>query len=103
MDFRCRGRYVGIRSLSLPSCATGGTPMSRLSCFSIAVLLSAATLLPAQTIEPVDVEGQPLAANVTRILQALELLGSPLAADTVTTLQKAIEARDARKLQQLLD
>ncbi len=30
------------------------------------------------TLETIDVEGQPLAANVTRLLQALDFLGSPL-------------------------
>jgi hypothetical protein len=51
----------------------------------------------------VEVEGQPLAANANRLLQALEFLGAPLAADTTKALQAAIMAKDARKIQELLD
>lgn len=53
--------------------------------------------------DPVDVEGQPLGANVTRVLQALETLGSPLPKDKTEALEKAIKDRDAKKIQQLLD
>ena len=46
-------------------------------------LAAAAACWPAlaQDLKPVEVEGQPLAANATRLLQALDFLGSPLAAD----------------------
>ncbi len=47
----------------------------------------------------VEVEGQPLAANVQRVVQALEFLGTPLAVD----VSAAVAARDGRKLQELLD
>ncbi len=47
--------------------------------------------------ELVEVEGQPLAANAERVLQALEILGHPAAVD----LKSA--GRDARKIQQALD
>jgi hypothetical protein len=72
------------------------------------LLAAAALLLPAaaaraQKLEPVQVEGQPLAANVTRLLQALDLLGAPLAEDQAEALPAAAKARDARKLQELLD
>jgi len=50
-----------------------------------------------------DVEGQPLAANVQRLIQAMELVGAPIAKDTVTALDLAIKAKDVRKLQELLD
>lgn len=53
--------------------------------------------------EPVAVEGQPLAANAGRLLQALEFLGAPLPAETAAAVRKAGDARDARRLQQLLD
>ncbi len=52
---------------------------------------------------PVEVEGQPLGANVHRLMQALEFLGAPLPAETRTELDKAAVARDAAKLQELLD
>jgi hypothetical protein len=54
-------------------------------------------------IDPVDVEGQPLAANAGRLIQAFDFLGSPLPEDVRAKLQEAIEARDARKIQELLD
>src|SRR2546428_5192844 len=58
-------------------------------------MLAAFLLLFAQ--EPVDVEGQPLAANAERLVQALELLGHPLAADVKSA------GHDARKIQEALD
>ena len=51
----------------------------------------------------VEVEGQPLAANVQRLMQALEFLGAPLPAETRAGLDAAAVARDAAKLQELLD
>ena len=50
-----------------------------------------------------DVEGQPLAANADRLLKALEFLGTPLPANTTKELQAAINARDPRKVQAVLD
>jgi hypothetical protein len=63
----------------------------------------AASHVRAQKLEPVDVEGQPLAANAERLLQAFDFLGAPLPKEATTALQTAIKARDARKLQELLD
>jgi hypothetical protein len=57
----------------------------------------------APNLEPVDVEGQPLAANVGRLLQALDFLGTPLPKEKTAALEKAIKARDAQSIQQLLD
>src|SRR5437870_5183147 len=57
----------------------------------------------AQTVEVVDVDGQPLAANVQRLLQALDSLGAPLPADKTAALEEAAKARDAKKIQALLD
>jgi hypothetical protein len=54
-------------------------------------------------LEIVDVEGQPLAANVERLLKALDFLGHPLPSATVQALQRAIRDRDARRIQELLD
>src|SRR5829696_405871 len=50
-----------------------------------------------------DVDGQPLGQNADRVAKALEFLGTPLPADTVTALTAAVEARDAKKIQELLD
>src|SRR5205085_9390494 len=49
------------------------------------------------------VEGQPLAANALRLLQALDYLGASLPAESQTALRVAADARDAQKLQQVLD
>jgi hypothetical protein len=68
-----------------------------------AALLVSASAARAQKLEPVEVEGQPLAANVTRLLQALDLVGAPLPREETEALQAAARARDARKLQELLD
>jgi hypothetical protein len=57
----------------------------------------------AQRLAPVTVEGQPLAANIQRVVDALEYLGAPLPADVRADLAKAGRARDAAKLQELLD
>ncbi len=54
-------------------------------------------------LEIVDVEGQPLAANVTRLITALDFLGSPLPPDTVAKLRAAARRRDAGELQRILD
>jgi hypothetical protein len=61
--------------------------------------LVAAVMLLAQ--EPVEVEGQPLAANVERLAEALEVLGTPLPAGLRDALKAA--GRDGRKIQQALD
>src|SRR4051794_15673823 len=58
---------------------------------------------PAQTLPTVDVEGQPLANNVKRLLQALDVLGAPLPAEKARALQAALDTQDAGKIQQLLD
>jgi hypothetical protein len=57
----------------------------------------------ADELPPVEVEGQPLAANVKRLLDALDFLGTPLPETTPKALQPALAARDAGKVQQLLD
>lgn len=70
-----------------------------------ALVFSLALCLPlqAQKLDIIDVEGQPLAANATRLVQALEFLGHPLPADVAKPLDEAIKARDVKKIQQILD
>jgi hypothetical protein len=75
-----------------------------------AVLLSDALVLsvPGATArargqEPGTAEGQPLAANVERVVRAMESLGAPLPAETVAELAKAGGERDVRRLQDHLD
>jgi len=50
-----------------------------------------------------QVAGQPLAANVDRIAQALEALGAPLSRDVRGALGRAGQSRDATAIQRLLD
>jgi hypothetical protein len=61
------------------------------------------TRAQGQKLNPIEVEGQPLAANVSRLLDAYDFLGAPLPAETVTALRDAVKARDAGKIQELLD
>jgi hypothetical protein len=65
--------------------------------------LAACQTAAADTPSVVPVEGQPLAANVLRLLEALHNLGSPVAPDVHASLRKAAESRDGSQLQQLLD
>ena len=50
-----------------------------------------------------DVEGQPLAANAERLVKALDFLGTPLPEEAGKQLAKAIEDKDAKKVQEVLD
>lgn len=49
------------------------------------------------------VEGQPLAANLMRLAQALEYLGAPLPAAKLSALKAASAKPDAAELQKLID
>ncbi|MDO8539088.1 MAG: CehA/McbA family metallohydrolase [Opitutaceae bacterium] len=51
----------------------------------------------------VAVDGQPLAANVQRVAEAFDYLGAAFPAELRAELSKAGQARDAQRLQQLLD
>ena len=51
----------------------------------------------------IAVDGQPLAANIARIVEALDLLGMPLPRELQQSLADAGRTRDAARLQQLLD
>jgi EF hand len=57
----------------------------------------------AHVLPLVRVEAQPLAANIQRVVEALDSLGAPLPADLRAGLTRAGQARDATKLQELLD
>lgn len=49
------------------------------------------------------VEGQPLAANVERVVEALESLGNPLSPELRTQLTQAVRDREAAVIQNVLD
>src|SRR5438874_1995246 len=79
---------------------------SRRMLLMAAVVIAAMPLVPfrrAAADDPVAVEGQPLAENAKRLLQALDVLGAPLAQEDMAKLQDAIKAQDAIKIQKLLD
>jgi hypothetical protein len=50
-----------------------------------------------------DVDGQPLGQNADRVAKALEFLGTPLPESVAKDLNDAVAARDAKKIQQILD
>src|SRR5262249_50708042 len=51
----------------------------------------------------ISVEGQPLAANVRRVVQAFDLLGLPFAEGLAARIEAAARERDPAQLQKLLD
>lgn len=57
----------------------------------------------SSNVRAAEVEGQPLGANVNRVLEALEFLGSPLPAEQSAALHQAAKDRDPAALQKLLD
>ena len=75
--------------------------------YAVAISASIATLVTTghgadlETIVPVA--GQPLAANVTRLIEALDFLGAALPADLKKSLAQAAADSDGDRLQRLLD
>lgn len=61
------------------------------------------TQLPGQEIPVGTAEGQPLAANASRLLDALDYLGAPLNGDRTESLRAAIRSESTRKIQAILD
>ncbi len=61
------------------------------------------TAPPAVELPVIAVEAQPLAANVSRVTDALAYLGTPLPDDVRAILRRAGQARDAKTLQATLD
>ena len=66
-----------------------------------ALLLQTGRAASAEAVVPVA--GQPLAANATRLIEALEFLGTPLPAPMTRSLAEAARSADSAILQQLLD
>lgn len=68
------------------------------------VFLAAISFAAAAELPPViEVEGQPLAANAQRLVQALDYLGAPLPGGVREKMQTAIAARDGAGVQKALD
>ncbi len=88
------------RSASLPPETTAvARPLLSLVLFALAPALFAADKPPVID----DVDGQPLAANAERLAKALDFLGTPLPADVAKALTAAVDAKDAKKVQEILD
>jgi hypothetical protein len=90
----------------MPNDTSAGTLMRLLMVAAAIVssrILATPAIAAADDLQPVSVDGQPLAANVNRVLQALDTLGTPLPKETVASLTAAAKARDAAQLQRLLD
>lgn len=68
-----------------------------------AAAVSGPPAIAAHDAPPRDVDGQPLAANCARLIDALEYLGAPLPAELATPLREANRAEDAGRIQELLD
>jgi hypothetical protein len=79
---------IALASREVPARAESGAP---------------APALPAPALSIVQVEGQPLAANIRRVIEALDHAGAPLAAELKAGLGRAGQARDAAALQRLID
>ena len=73
------------------------------ACLLWAAGLAAAPLARARAGAPVHVDGQPLGANVLRVMEALEYLGRPLPSGLQADLRGAAARRDAGAIQRLLD
>src|SRR5262245_14138151 len=70
---------------------------------ALVAALCCGRIASGRDLTPVTVEGQPLAANVKRLLQALDYLGVPLPAEQSQALKAACADHDAAKIQRLLD
>lgn len=70
---------------------------------ALAGVWTATALAIAADVPVAEVEGQPLGANVRRVMDALDFLGAPLPESDQPARQQAIAARDALALQRLLD
>ncbi len=74
--------------------------------FALAAPLALCATLAARSAEPLEVvpvAGQPLAANVTRLVQALDFLGTPLPQTSAAALEPVVAAQDAAGIQRVLD
>ncbi|MCE9533606.1 MAG: CehA/McbA family metallohydrolase [Planctomycetes bacterium] len=72
--------------------------------FLVAFLLLSPAMVRADKLEVVgDVDAQPLGQNADRLMKSLDFLGFPLPGDVAKQLTAAVEKRDAKKIQEILD
>jgi hypothetical protein len=86
-------------------CVAAYTLLAMIASFirALVLLMLCAAAFAAEQVPVAEVEGQPLAANAQRLMQALDFLGAPLPADVRAAVASAAQARDADKLQEVLD
>ena len=84
-----------------PAMRSRGTRFFWIPCIVVLVGMTGIQAQEPLTLHTVD--GQPLGANVARLMEALEFLGRPLDENLKTLLDQAIRVRDADRIQQLLD
>jgi hypothetical protein len=89
--------------LAVPAAICAHLPMNLLARWITGALIILGTILPGSSQEQVQVEGQPLAANVLRLMKALDYLGTPLDVKLAEALSEAAGNRHAMRLQDLLD
>ncbi len=77
--------------------------MIRFTALMIAALGMTFTLTGRVRAQTIDVEAQPLAANVQRLVKAFDYLGQPLAPALVKLIENAAHEQDAVRLQKLID
>lgn len=77
--------------------------MSRMLASVALSIFMVASSVRARDLAYEPVEGQPLASNVGRVVEALQFLGAPLSAELTDELDAARRERDARTIQKLLD
>ena len=73
---------------------------------AVSAALGALSIQTGHAAEPepvIPVAAQPLAANITRLVEALDFMGASLPADVTKSLAQAAAKPDGDRLQQLLD
>jgi hypothetical protein len=80
---------------------TRGTTLFWVPCVVLLIVVPKIQAQDELTLHPVD--GQPLGANVSRLVEALEFLGRPFEEQLKSSLEQAIQMRDADRIQKLLD
>ncbi|MEM7387949.1 MAG: hypothetical protein AAF514_23690, partial [Verrucomicrobiota bacterium] len=71
--------------------------------FRLIFLLCTLFLHPHVVAREIEVEAQPLGANLRRVVEAMEYLGSPFPAELQEAVGLAARQRDAGRLQRLID
>ncbi|MBM81424.1 MAG: hypothetical protein CMJ78_12655 [Planctomycetaceae bacterium] len=71
-------------------------------CLMVLILIATGSVI-AEDVPRKQVEGQPLGANIGRVIQTFDYLGFPLPEATVKDLRQAIKDRASIRMQKLLD